>query len=311
MKLENLSMPPYNTSLMGVVKGAADYFGMNVSPAALFGLSGHAFLANVHRELCPSGPYVWKRGGFFSLLRNIGLSIVELGFYDSSSSLEARTAVEAQIREHIDAHNPCGVVNMDYQLITGYDQEGLIMAQPWGKEVDTTPGRLTYGSWAEFGGEMHVDFFAIERCDRVDDQTALREAFGCAVKLYDHPESYTEEQYGVGPLAYENWMHAVRSGSGSTHGAWWNGMVWSECRDMAAAFFRELSGHGTTGDHSASASLADTARELATLYGAVAENLRGAAERELKAEDKIDLLVKARDAELEAVQLIREILPSV
>ena len=44
---------------MGVVKGAMDYSGIKTSDARAFGGSGHAFLINVHRQLCPSGPHCW------------------------------------------------------------------------------------------------------------------------------------------------------------------------------------------------------------------------------------------------------------
>ena len=58
--IPNLKMYPFETTLMGVLKGVADYFDIAVSDAWLFGGSGHAFLINIHEQLCPSGPYVWK-----------------------------------------------------------------------------------------------------------------------------------------------------------------------------------------------------------------------------------------------------------
>jgi hypothetical protein len=54
MKIEGVAMPRFNTTLMGVVKGALDYHGIQVDPPAVFGLSGHAFLINIHKRLCPS-----------------------------------------------------------------------------------------------------------------------------------------------------------------------------------------------------------------------------------------------------------------
>ena len=57
MRLHGLKQPPYNTTMMGVVKGALDYYGISRTPGEAFVLSGHAFVMNVHEELCPSGPY--------------------------------------------------------------------------------------------------------------------------------------------------------------------------------------------------------------------------------------------------------------
>ena len=51
MHLANLGIPPFNTTLMGVVKGTLDHYGLQVSDAMAFGLSGHAFIVNIHKEL--------------------------------------------------------------------------------------------------------------------------------------------------------------------------------------------------------------------------------------------------------------------
>ena len=48
VSLHGLKQPPYNTTMMGVVKGALDYYGIARTPGDAFVLSGHAFLMNVH-----------------------------------------------------------------------------------------------------------------------------------------------------------------------------------------------------------------------------------------------------------------------
>src|SRR5512137_2355538 len=130
-KLEDLRQPPFNACLVGVVKGALDYYGNDVSAAAAFGGSGHAFLVNIHEQLCPSGPYCWKYGEFYSLVRNLGLEMIELGFCHNGSTPEERAAMEREVRERLDKGEPCGMGNMDNQLIYGYDDSRLLMTQPW------------------------------------------------------------------------------------------------------------------------------------------------------------------------------------
>jgi hypothetical protein len=61
MKIDGLAMPSLHRTLMGVLKGALDYYGIETSIPTVFGASGHAFLINIHDELCPSGPYCWNR----------------------------------------------------------------------------------------------------------------------------------------------------------------------------------------------------------------------------------------------------------
>lgn len=47
-RLANLKQPPLNTTMMGVLKSAADYHGLGLSEPMIYGLSGHAFLINIH-----------------------------------------------------------------------------------------------------------------------------------------------------------------------------------------------------------------------------------------------------------------------
>ena len=49
-RLANLKQPPLNTTMMGVLKSAADYHGLGLSEPMVFGLSGHAFLINIHTQ---------------------------------------------------------------------------------------------------------------------------------------------------------------------------------------------------------------------------------------------------------------------
>jgi hypothetical protein len=88
MVLKNLKQPSFNTSLLGVLRAAADYYGIDISTPMLYGASGHAFLMNVHRELCPSGPYVWNPEPFYLLTKNLGLNVADLGFFHSGSAEE-------------------------------------------------------------------------------------------------------------------------------------------------------------------------------------------------------------------------------
>ena len=57
MKIERLAMPRFNTTMMGVLKCALDYYKIDVDAPTVFVASGHAFLINIHQQLCPSGPY--------------------------------------------------------------------------------------------------------------------------------------------------------------------------------------------------------------------------------------------------------------
>lgn len=89
MNMLPLRVPPWNTTLMGVVRGIADFYGIECSDAMLYGATGHAFLIHIHPTLCPSGPYTWRREGFLRLLHNLGITLELRGYFDNQFLHEA------------------------------------------------------------------------------------------------------------------------------------------------------------------------------------------------------------------------------
>jgi len=299
-RLENLRQPPFNTCLVGVVKGALDYYGSSVSAAAVFGGSGHAFMMNVHEQLCPSGPYCWKYAEFYPLVCNLGLEMMEIGFCHDGSTLEERAAVEQKVREHLDQGHPCAVGNMDNQLICGYDDNRLLMVQPWGTCCDTTPSGLTYGTWQEFGKEIHASFWTLGKAPVADETKVIRDSLSYAIGLHRNPREHSPEKYATGSEAYDNWVKAVETGHGASHGSWWNAKVWSECRAMAGAWFEELAQrHGN---------VASQARELGSAYKEIAARLEKAGNKEMDPAEKVRIVREAMSLEQEAVGRVAEFL---
>ena len=297
-QIGNLAMKPFNTSLMGVIRGVADSYSLPISDAMLYGLSGHAFLINVHEQLCPSSPYIWNMTKFASLLENIGIKQTNLGFYSAQSSQEKRKEVESSICKAIDAGMVCSMCNMDNQIISGYDEQGLLAIQPWGTCVDCTPARLSYGSWREFNGEIHVNFYTYKKVVPIDRKTAILNSLDYAIDLHKKLSNLSPNAYGVGQDAYDNWINGVEK-SGSSHGNWWNGVVWSECRSMAAEYFAELGKEYPKSSKSAS--------ELKKKYAEIAENLKKISNKEMKPADKIVLLKETRKKEADAIELIKSL----
>ncbi|MCL5270040.1 MAG: hypothetical protein M1457_05710 [bacterium] len=294
MKLENLAMAPFNTTLMGTLKGAADYYDLGIDAPMLYGGSGHAFLINIHKELCPSGPYCWNLGAMTPLLENLGLRMTDLGFFSVQSPPTEREAVEAEVRRALDAGIVCSLLNMENQLITGYDAEGFHAAQPWPKH-DFPPARLSFGSWKELGQEIHINFYTIEKCPPADPKATILASLNYAVDLFARPEKHTSADYGIGPRAYDNWIAAVPK-CGASHGNWWNATVWSECRRMASEYFGEIGRR-----HPA---VARPAADLSAAYTAIADHLAAASNKEMDAGQKINLLESAKVRETEAIDKI-------
>ena len=293
MNVEHLAMPPFNTTLMGVLKGTLDYYGFDVSDATIFGASGHAFLINIHEQLCPSGPYCWKRTGYERLVKNLGVEVTDLGFFSPESDADARSAIEKRLREALDSGLPCALLNLENQLITGYDVDGFITAQPWPAVPDFPPAKLTFGTWQELGDKVHVNFFIYEKIAPAERKVAILESLDYAVDLHRNPSHYSLPKYGIGADAYDNWIGAVE-GYGASHGNWWNGIVWSECRQMASQYFGEIGQEF--------AQVSDAAGHLSALYADLADILGQISDKEMDVKRKIALLREAKSKEAMAVE---------
>jgi hypothetical protein len=216
------------------------------------------------------------------------MSMADLGFFSAETNGKTRANVESKLRQTLDSGIPCSLLNMEHQLITGYDDVGFLLAQPWGSEVTFTPGRLSFGTWKEFGDEVHVDFYAIEKAEPSNRKTAVLASLGYALDMHRYPARHSIEAYGVGPEAYANWIAAVPA-HGSGHGNWWNATVWSECRRMAAAYFLEI-GNG-------SKDVTELCSQLNSQYQRIAENLNVVSNKATNPGEKVALLKETRELE--------------
>jgi hypothetical protein len=302
MRIETLAMPPFNTTLMGVVKGALNYYHVEVGAPAVFGLSGHAFLINIHDKLCPSGPYCWRREVASPLLRNLGLEMNDLGFYSPKSSRQDRERVEQGLRDALDRGIPCSLMNLENQLIAGYDDAGFFTLQPWAPKVDFPPPRLSFGSWKEFGDTFHVNFYTLGCVSQAEPLRAILDSLDYAVDLHTHPKKHSLPGYGVGPDAYANWINAVAA-SGASHGNWWNATVWSECRQMASAYLADI---GRRHPH-----VSEPTSEVSRRYADIAGALGRLADKKMPVAEKVRLIAETREKEAAAVRQVAALVASL
>ena len=298
--IPNLKMYPFNTTLIGVLKGVFDYFRIPVSDPWLFGGSGHAFLINIHEELCPSGPYVWNYKTFFELVRKLGVEMKDLGFFHPRSTPDEIKEIEEVLRRNIDENVPCSLLNLENQLVSGYNDTQFIVQQPWAK-VNFPPKTLTFQTWEELGKEFHVSFFSFAQTEATDERTIIRDSLSYAVDLAKNPSRYRSEHYYIGLEAYDTWVKAVEAGHGPSHGNWWNGTVWWECREMASKYFSEIASR-------VQGEVSERAMDLSKRYGDVATFLDKARNKELANEKKIKVILEAKKAEEACVNEIEEFL---
>ncbi|MBN2829929.1 MAG: hypothetical protein JXR56_06395 [Candidatus Cloacimonetes bacterium] len=300
MKLDNLKQYPFNTTLMGTIKGIFQYYGYQYSDAFIFGGTGHAFLINIHEQLCPSSPYCWNSTGFVNLMKNMGVEQIDLGFFMQKSSLIARKEIQDKIKSLLKKGVPCSLLNMENQLVYGFNEEVLLTSQPWECSPEFPPKTLTYDDWTELNGEIHLNFYSYTKTSPAPVKQIVKESLEYAVELNRFPKKFASGSYGIGPLAYENFLKAVEK-YGDSHGNWWNATVWSENRLMAAQYLKECA-------EMFDQEVADTCLKASGIYSEIGILLNKISDKALPVTEKTAFLHQAATLEKEAIALLSRII---
>jgi AraC-like DNA-binding protein len=307
MELKNLKQNNLCTTLMGCMKGASDFYELDWTVPQLFGYSTHAFMINIHSELCPSSPYAWKKEHFWMAMRNMGIRKADAVDLREGAEPEDLNRAEKKLREHLDAGKLCVLDFLEHQLISGYDTKGFIFLQPWNGESKVELPSLSFGSWKEaLDREGWVMFTLLEKEElRADEPTLLRSALTTAVRMRTAPGEFQIPGYQSGDGAWEWWLAGIEKGLGTSHGHWWSAMVWKECRNFAAEFFESV--EPSIGNKKA----AGLCRELAGLYRECGAQLDIAKEKGAPAETQKAALTKGRDLDRRCADLMKDLLVAV
>jgi AraC-like DNA-binding protein len=306
MELANLKQSPLSATLMSSVKGASDFFDLDWTLARLFGYSGHAFMINIHADLCPSSPYVWNKDGFFLALRNMGIRRTGTIRFNRNVLPAELSQAETQLKAHLDAGNLAILDFLEHQLLAGYDTSGFLFLQPWNGVHDVELPSLSFGTWSEaLEREGWVQFTLLEKePSRADDAALLQGALAVALRVQSSPEDFQMPGYQAGDGAWEWWMAGIDKGLGASHGHWWSATVWRECRTMAASFFEEIE------PSMKSAKAAALCRDLSISYRECAGKLGIAGKKDAKAATQKTALAEGRDLDRKCAEIMKELLDS-
>jgi hypothetical protein len=273
----NKSLDGYNfkslwTTHIGCIKGAVDYLDLGISLPWIFGGTGHAFVMNIHEELCPSGPTAWRFQMLFELAPNLGYKTDGLvAFRNEKGSVEWEDAPEAawdHIRKSIDANIPVYAWEMkipEFYCVHGYDDVGYYYngclaedgegPKPWGELGQTQIG--------------YIEVCSVHPVKPAPPEKAVKVAFEKVLWFAKNPEGFVFPKYASGLKAYDYWMKfldgTVEYQEGHAHGIGYNAEVWTECRRFAVDFLYEAK--DKVGQH------ADLFDEAIGHYTEVRENL--------------------------------------
>lgn len=284
MLIDELVVPKYHATLMGVLSEVAGHFRSNFSRAMLYGGSGHAFMVNVHPSLTSNGIYAWNHAPFFRALAGLGIEMIDHGTYTRATGLATKRALEQLLADELDTMQPCALVSGEYQLISGYDSTGLVISQPWAPHGGPRPRHLSFGSWEELAPEAPARFFTFRKVAGKDLKGLVIDSLQYARSLYYEPGKHTAAPCAAGAEAYPLWARALQGPADTGHGNWWNATVWAECRAMASAYFAEIA--------QLFPATAELGMMLADEYGLIASELSALADPEMlsRAPEKVALL---------------------
>lgn len=312
-KIDKLGWKPMWVSHLGSLKGCLEYLGSDMTDAWLFGSTGHAFIMNIHKTVCPSGPTAWRKHEFSNLVGNLG--IVTDGIFSHKSMKDFDKVQEKtfnKIRQSIDNSIPCFGWELDlpeYSVINGYDENGYFFSGPRSKPDND------YTSYKQLGqteiGILEVYF--VQRAAPMSDKDIIKAAFKFATDFKASPAAWLFDDYKAGLEAYNLWINALNKNTADGFGVTYNASVWAECRGFARDFMGEAKDRlgGEFGQ------LFDDGKEF---YGEVAEYLESfekvfpypPVEEHIKDKDNrlkgIELLQKAQAAEGKALDVVEKIL---
>lgn len=239
-KLANLTWRPKWVSYLGCLKGCIDYLGIDVSDAWLFGATGHAFIINMHKVVCPSGPTAWGDGDIQANLgKNIGYTLDGVGGMKSNNDFaEKQRAAWDKIRGALDEGLPCYGWELEipeYYVIYGYDEQGYYYSGP-GCDEGKGPK-----PWQELGdtGIGWLEVACVNPGRAAGDQEAVKKALEFALEFSESPAKWVRPDYKAGTAGFDTWISALETGTADGFGMAYNAAVWSECRGFAVAFLRE------------------------------------------------------------------------
>ena len=244
-KLGNCKWSPKWVSHLGCIKGCLDYLGIEVSDAWLYGGTGHAFVINLHEQVCPSGPTAWKTVKLFELGKNLGYRLDGVfGFKQQGDFAELQKRAWEHAQQAIDQGRPCYGWELEipeFYVVYGYDDgdddtiAGYYYSGP-GCDEGKGPKR-----WQELGdtGIGVLELYSVWPGEVADDATTVREALTFALEHAANPEEWIFEGYRAGLEGYDNWMGALQAGKASDMGMRFNTGLWLECRKNAVGFLAE------------------------------------------------------------------------
>lgn len=307
------------TSHMGCIKGCTDWLveqGKMSEPLSrgwIWGGTGYAFIINISKDACPSGPTAWNTERISANGANLGYRIESVfGSTSAPDFAEKQQMAAALVRRSVDEGVPCYSWELEipeYYVIHGYDDTGCYYNGP--TAVNGAGPKL----WSEFGdvGTGALEVYSVHPAEAKSDREIIRAALEFAIEHAGDSAPWSFPNYSTGVKAFEIWADALDTGIANRHGQGYNAEVWLECRTEAAHFLKDAKERVSGG--------AEFDNAIAK-YSAVRDLLKlvrdrypmprqGESRDPVRCPETAELLRQAAEAEREALDSLRGILASL
>jgi len=235
--LSQVQAPAIATSMIGSLYGAVRTWDDQLTLSELFGYSGHAFILNIERTLCPSGPTAWDWGAILFPLRQMFNLRRLCATCDMRNPEEARELIWQRTVESIDAGHPAvlwDVIYPEFYLAYGYDLErGEYLVQ--GPAAERVSGRV---SWERLGAHTGKIWGLFPAPHEAPNRQAARDlALRGAISWHRWPNEL-DAQWTFGGDAWNIWIAAISEEevAHDSDALSYTHFVYAECRRHAAEF---------------------------------------------------------------------------
>ena len=237
--LGNLKWSSKWVTHLGCVKGCLDYLGVEISDAWLFGGSGHAFILNISKDSCPSGPTAWKTMMLFQQAPYLGYKVEGIfgsKYHQDLGELqrEAWQFTQKTIDEGLPVY-AWEIEIPEFYVVNGYDEVGYYYSGP---NADEGKGPKPWNELGDTGIGL-VELYSVRPIEAQPPEVVVKSAFEKVLRHAENPGDWIFENYASGLRGYDFWIEGLEQGLANRFGMGYNTVVWLECRNYAVEFLEE------------------------------------------------------------------------
>ncbi|OYD16709.1 hypothetical protein CH330_02065 [candidate division WOR-3 bacterium JGI_Cruoil_03_51_56] len=250
-------VPPWSwVSYVGSVTSVLKSRGLDCDFTDVAGMSGYAFVVNIHDKLCPSGPTAFDWTMLEEGTQALGMEteILMVAHEGGTNEEELISELFERVRHEIDKGRCCVVWGAtstpEFSIVHGYrDNSYLVRSRrsqqgkterEWKRPLgeDEFPEEPVRYDRLQAPGWLGAVFFG----DRIEkgQSRAERKAVARAVQLLRDQHACFDPDYAHGTNAFEVWAELIEAGKAEVFGNAYNVHCYWEMQMLASGFCRRL-----------------------------------------------------------------------